>query len=365
MAVTWSPPFDTAYGTATQSGGHFFQIDLAPYIVAAPPSARFVAVRAATQPQYIGQTISHPDGIPNTGDNTDAIDARFEIIRNRGQLVSAEVRTDNTSWFGELRLEFSLPRAGPVLQAEGVLRSVDRVWYCDPNPTPQMIIVNPNDTDSAILSPADLQYRRFGAAYGTTEWTPLGPDDVIRYEVTPGDRTLRVYFDRKTSQLASISGCNTEVRCSPTSNVFDCWGNRVRSNGTQIQYISCPGAPAPFQTLAPAPDAQAVAPATTLTWADSSCRASYSVRVATDPGMTNLVVDAGAFGASYALAATPLSLNTRYYWQVTANNVNGSTTNLGGVQTFRTLIIGDLNGDGAVNTQDLTAFLGNFGTTVP
>jgi hypothetical protein len=359
-------------GYVSQFGtGQVLQVNASPYIAAAPADTAIVQVRAkdsavcvyqcnnaVCMPDWSVALNSATDGFAGSSDPSDLLDKRFQVIRDRGSLTSAKIFYDNTSWFAELRLEFALPAAGPALQEFACLTSPDRLWDGPQGQDPKLI-ANSNDTSAAELQPSDFELNPFTGTY-----LPLLPPDVSSFAIVPGTSTLSVYFDRKVSRLWN-PGTPVDIRCAANSNVRDSFGNRVRSNAVPIQYVSCPSIPGPFQTLSPGPDSQGVPRTTALAWAESSCRASYTIKIATDPDLTNVVVTGGTSGTSYSLASTPLNLNTRYYWQVTATNVNGATTNLGGVQTFRTLIPGDLNADGVVNVVDLTQFLGNFGTSVP
>jgi hypothetical protein len=355
--------------------GAIFEINLAPYLLAAPPDAELLQVRTTPQstqiyeccgggncfptPNAIFSLKADSDGVGGSPQPTDSVDKRFQIVRDRGSLQTAEIHYDNSTWLAELRLTFVFPGAGPALQASPSLRSPDNLW-APASGTGPMLVSNPNDTNPAELTASDLEvYNLFGPG-----WRSPANSDVSSFSVTPKSSTLSIYFDRKTSRLWN-NGMGFSIRCSANSNVRDCFGNRVRSNDVSVQFVSCPAAPSAFQLLVPSPNAQAVGTTNPLQWAASPCAQSYNVRVATDPGMSNVVVNADLAFNEYPLASTPLNLNTRYYWQVTATNVNGQTTNLGGVQTFRTLIPGDLNADGVVNVADLTQFLGNFGTSVP
>lgn len=366
---------NTVTGFGNSNRGQLLQLDAAPYIAAAGPDAHLVQIRSVVastcafacgiggpcQPGAFVSLNDAPDGVAGSQDQSDTLDQRFQIVRDRGSLNAAEIIYDNSTWLTELRLTFVQPLVGPALQASPVLRSVPVLW-AGPQGEDPTLVENPNDTDPADLSGADFEV--FGLPPVGAAWQTLSEADTSSVSCAPGTNVLSIWFDRKTSRLWN-NGLGYSIRCASNSNIRDSFGNRLRSNSLSVQFISCPTAPGPFQTLSPEPNGQAVPPSTTLTWADSSCRASYALRIATDPDMTNAIVTGGTTGTSYSLAATPLNLNTRYYWQVTATNVNGQTTNLGGVQTFRTLIPGDLNADGVVNVADLTAFLGNFGVTVP
>lgn len=363
---------DTRLLTVAINQGEVLQVDLRQYLAASPADAAQAQIRSSTFATFIQPTCSSgnllgayfalrdaDDGLPGSAQPIDALDRRYQIIRDRGSLASARVVYDNSSWLAELQLEFSMPAAGPALQVQPSLLSPDIIWT-KPDGLQPVAISNPNDTNPTELTAADLQvFNLFGQG-----WLSPGNADISSFAVAPNSSTLSIYFDRKTSRLWN-NGLGYSIRCAPNSNIRDSFGNRVRSNDVGVQFVSCPSAPTAFQLLTPAPNAQAIIPSTTLEWAASPCASTYNIKIATDAGMSNTVINDHVSFNAYPLGATPLNLNQRYYWQVTATNVNGSTTNLGGIQTFRTLIPGDLNADGDVNTLDLTAFLANFGASVP
>ncbi|MHC4601517.1 MAG: hypothetical protein ACYS47_21190, partial [Planctomycetota bacterium] len=58
--------------------------------------------------------------------------------------------------------------------------------------------------------------------------------------------------------------------------------------------------------------------------------------VATDAGMTNLVIDQSGLTAIFVTPATALNSGTTYYWQVIASNGTGNTTSTGAPWSFTT-----------------------------
>ncbi len=130
-----------------------------------------------------------------------------------------------------------------------------------------------------------------------------------------------------------------------------------------------PPPPGAFNLTSPSNGATGVSLTPTLTWSSASGAVSYSATVATDPGLTNVVVSqSGIVGNAYNVPAATLSNSTTYYWGVTASNLGGGTGSTPLSFSFTTLsppCTGDINGDGQRNTADLTILLGSFGTAVP
>ncbi|MBN8645333.1 MAG: PQQ-dependent sugar dehydrogenase [Planctomycetes bacterium] len=121
----------------------------------------------------------------------------------------------------------------------------------------------------------------------------------------------------------------------------------------------------PASLVSPSNGQVGVAVNPTLAWSPSSNAATYSVVVATDPGLTNVVTSATGLAGTSWIVNPNLSQGVTYYWGVTAVNPNGSNASLPSNFSFTTITPppcpGDLNGDGQRNTADLTLFLGAFG----
>jgi hypothetical protein len=145
-------------------------------------------------------------------------------------------------------------------------------------------------------------------------------------------------------------------------------GASVAVNNVQVPAVPPPPVPGPFNLSSPA-NASTVAGLTpTLGWSASALADTYTVTVATDSGLTNVVTSAsGMVGTSFAVPAATLSYSTQYFWSVTAFNGAGRTDSTPASWSFLTPpapCAGDINGDGSTNTLDLTIFLGNFGAAV-
>ncbi len=167
-----------------------------------------------------------------------------------------------------------------------------------------------------------------------------------------------------------------------------------------IMPLAAPPVPGAFALLAPSNGATNVSLSPTLTWGSSANAVTYSVKVATDPGLTTVVDSAsGLVSTSYSVSGGALSAGQTYYWGVTAVNGQGQTSSSPSSFSFGTIpppqcpgdftndharntadltvllgqfgssvtpgSAGDMNGDGVVNTNDLTAFLGLFGVACP
>ncbi|TVQ33480.1 MAG: VCBS repeat-containing protein [Phycisphaeraceae bacterium] len=88
----------------------------------------------------------------------------------------------------------------------------------------------------------------------------------------------------------------------------------------------------------------------------------YSVVIATDPGLMNVVLEAnGLAETSFPIPPGALSPNTTYYWGVTASNARGWRRSSPQSSSFTTANPGDLNGSGIVNAQDLAILLSWWG----
>ncbi len=114
----------------------------------------------------------------------------------------------------------------------------------------------------------------------------------------------------------------------------------------------------------PANGATGIAVNPTLTWTASSNAVTYSVVVATDPGLTSVVASASGLATPTWNVSPNLAQATTYYWGVSSVNPNGTTAGNPANFSFTTIVPppcpGDLDGNGQRNVADLTAFLGAF-----
>ena len=128
-----------------------------------------------------------------------------------------------------------------------------------------------------------------------------------------------------------------------------------------------PPPPGAFALSTPADGSTSVSLTPSLNWAASSAAVSYTVKVATDSALTNVVNSGVVSTPGYNVPASILANSTTYYWGVTATNPQGNTASTPASFSFVTIpppCIGDVNGDGHSNTTDLGILLSNFGATV-
>lgn len=123
--------------------------------------------------------------------------------------------------------------------------------------------------------------------------------------------------------------------------------------------------PAPFDLLSPKDGAVNVATNATLVWsAHPQGEVSYMVKIALDAAFAQIEHEGqGDREGFYEIPPGALQGDRTYYWMVTAGNPGGETAAgpKPGYRVFYTPRTGDLNGDGAVNSEDLAILLGRWG----
>ncbi|MBL0926585.1 MAG: hypothetical protein IBJ11_02895 [Phycisphaerales bacterium] len=127
----------------------------------------------------------------------------------------------------------------------------------------------------------------------------------------------------------------------------------------------CP-TPGGFSLVTPLDGAAGVNLTPSFTWNASPGASSYTVIIATDPALLNVVASApGLPGTSWTLPApSPLAYSSIYYWGVRAVNGSGSTgsTPLSRSLTTFAACPGDADGNRNVGANDLSILLSAFGS---
>lgn len=118
--------------------------------------------------------------------------------------------------------------------------------------------------------------------------------------------------------------------------------------------------PGDFDLLSPADGATAVDEALVIaSWEAAADTDSYTYTLATDPSLTNIVIQQSPLLGTTAFIPG-LDRCTTYYWSVDAVNANGSTTSTPNVASFTTVGGADQNGDGLATPADFNAWVLNF-----
>jgi len=199
--------------------------------------------------------------------------------------------------------------------------------------------------------------------YDIDNWQTGGLGNDVETTVGGGDSGGPAYI--QVGDALQLWGVNTFT--SGNAPFFGSRGGGVLITG-YLDFIDGIVAPVPgvFSLTAPNCDADGVVPNPLLDWSNAPLVESYTVQIATDPGMTNVIHSASDLSFSdYAVPNGLLDPCTQYYWNVIAHNENGDTNASNGVCTFTTTIQGDINGDGNVDTSDLGGLIGAFGSAGP
>lgn len=349
----------TAFGNSVFQNvnqGEVIEIRTGQYIRDAGPAAYCFDVRI-----YQGATVSaltsSPDGLPGIGDDSDLLDKRFQIIRQRALATSATVQWDPLSSDGVLKVSYSIPPAGPGSDTAGTLRT--GINYS--TPAPECFAGNPCDTDPNIVPPESFE------VYHGNGWRLLTEQDVASVSVLPGSSEIVMIFDRKFSVLENASNPNyMGIRATVDSLVRDAWGQRVRSTVIPIYRIQCPNLPSTFNLYSPTNGQIDLPQQPDVKWEPASCvTLGYRVDIATDSSFSNVVYSTPSGLTEFVMPPNVLQPGTKYYWRVFALNANGQTGAIQNGSWFATRVPGDVNGDGRVDSADLSVMLGNFGAIVP
>ena len=103
-----------------------------------------------------------------------------------------------------------------------------------------------------------------------------------------------------------------------------------------------------------------------FTWNPSAGALTYTLTVATDAALSNVAYTSSGMTGTVANipSGADLAYSSTYYWAITAVGASGNTQDNQGAASFVTIpapCIGDINGDGVVNSIDLGILLSHFG----
>ena len=113
-----------------------------------------------------------------------------------------------------------------------------------------------------------------------------------------------------------------------------------------------------FALLEPADGAAGVPRETLLDWEDAPRADAYTLTIATDAGLNDIVLEiAGLVESGFQLDGPVLDPCAGYFWGVTATNDAGSTESSPYPASFATGGVADFTGDGEINTLDFLLFL--------
>lgn len=139
-----------------------------------------------------------------------------------------------------------------------------------------------------------------------------------------------------------------------------------------VESILCEKTPPPlppgaFALINPILGATEVPLAPTFQWSASDGAATYTIKIDDDSSLASpIYTQSGLVGTSTSVPPDTLDDSTTYWWGVTASNVGGNTNSTPTSASFTTIVPpptceADANGDGNVDSADLSVLLSNFG----
>ncbi len=119
--------------------------------------------------------------------------------------------------------------------------------------------------------------------------------------------------------------------------------------------------PGDFSLISPIDNSTGLARQPAFNWGDANGVATYTLTIARDEQLTDIVATIPGIAISQYTMTTPpdaaLSGCTTYHWGVTATNSGGVTSSTPESRAFTTGTVADLFPDGNINTNDFFAFL--------
>lgn len=160
------------------------------------------------------------------------------------------------------------------------------------------------------------------------------------------------YFGQPTGISTGTSPANNALSLNQTRTIAELW--RDASTRQPVQ----------FDLDSPSNGLSSVWGDFEFTWESAGLVEMYSLIIATDAGLNNVVYQAdGLTGNSFTLPVGVLAGCTTFYWGIEAT-LNGNTRSATPVsRVFSTRLGGDINLDGVVDTADLGGLVGSFGGT--
>lgn len=217
-----------------------------------------------------------------------------------------------------------------------------------------------DDEGSGVLEL--FQYDFDGPTAGTNVFGGLTLGNTIETAVGPGDSGGPSFV--MVGDKLRTWGINTfgSFGVAPTP-LFGSLGGGILLSG-YLGWLDDFIPPSPFDLVSPFDGAAGVPVDPFFDWERPDFTQSYTLRIATNPQMTNIVFEqaiAGASNSQFQMPTGVLGGATDYYWDVTAVNGNGTTLSESGPFAFTTVANGDLNGDGKINGVDLAILLASWG----
>lgn len=119
--------------------------------------------------------------------------------------------------------------------------------------------------------------------------------------------------------------------------------------------------PGPFDLVSPPNSATAVTLTPTITWSASQDAVNYDLVVSANDDLSSPAFSRRLGLTTVIVPPALLSHGTVYYWSVVASNDLGAVGATSFIRTFRTIKLGDLNGDDIIGSTDLGILLGSWG----
>jgi hypothetical protein len=157
--------------------------------------------------------------------------------------------------------------------------------------------------------------------------------------------------------IAQVPGCNNATAADNARSM-----NETRdtvANFRQQQVGNPP--PAAFNLMMPSDGAVGVNLTPILSWAASEFANEYDVTISTEADMTPVVWEITVANTQAVVPPATLENCTQYFWSVVAVGFGGQTLASSAPYDFTTALVGDIDGNGAVEFPDLNFLLFQYG----